>query len=81
MVGLSLIHISTLERLEAVPAANLMSVAGQWAALDEYATQHVDYIVWGSNELIKFFSDRINFKTAVFQPLFFNDYSTWQLNS
>ena len=75
-------HIqATLERLEAVPAANLMSVADQWAALDEYATQHVDYIVWGSNELIKFFSDRINFKTAVFQPLFFNDYSTWQLNS
>jgi peptide/nickel transport system substrate-binding protein len=75
-------HIqATLERLEAVPAANLMSVASQWAALDEYATQHVDYIVWGSNELIKFFSDRIDFKTAVFQPLFFNDYSTWQLNS
>ena len=74
-------HIqSTLERLEAVPAANLMSVAGQWAALDQYATKHADYIVWGSVELIKFLSDRINFKTAVFQPLFFNDYSTWQLN-
>jgi peptide/nickel transport system substrate-binding protein len=75
-------HIqSTLERLEAVPAAQLMSVAGQWAALDEYATRQVDYIVWGSNELIKFFSTRINFASAVFQPLFFNDYSTWQLNS
>ncbi len=74
-------HIqSTLERLEAVPAANLMSVAGQWAGLDQYATRHADYVVWGSNELIKFLSDRINFKTAVFQPLFFNDYSTWQLN-
>lgn len=74
-------HIqSTLERLEAVPAAKLMSVAGQWAALDEYATRQADYIVWGSNELIKFFSSRINFGSAVFQPLFFNDYSSWQLN-
>lgn len=69
-----------LERLEAVPAAKLMSVASQWAKLDEYAVSHVDYIVWGSNELIKFFSNRINFKLAVFQPLFFNDYSSWQLN-
>ena len=41
----------------------------------------MDYIVWGSNELVKFFSTRINFASAVFQPLFFNDYSTWQLNS
>jgi peptide/nickel transport system substrate-binding protein len=75
-------HIqATLERLEAVPAAQLMSVANQWAGLDEYATRRADYIVWGSNELIKFVSERVNFKTAVFQPLFFNDYSSWQLNS
>ena len=76
-------HIqSTLERLEAVPAAQPdVRCRASGPALDEYATQHADYIVWGSNELIKFLSDRINFKTAVFQPLFFNDYSTWQLNS
>jgi peptide/nickel transport system substrate-binding protein len=75
-------HIqSTLERLEAVPAAQLMTVASQWAGLDEYAAKHVDYIVWGSNELVKFFSTRVNFASAVFQPLFFNDYSTWRLNS
>jgi hypothetical protein len=27
-----------------------------------------------------FLSDRINFKTAVFSPLFLDDWSTWELN-
>jgi peptide/nickel transport system substrate-binding protein len=75
-------HIqSTLIQLEAVPSTQLSSVVPQWTALDEYASQHADYIAWGSNELVKFLSNRIDFKTAVFQPLFFDDYSTWQLNS
>lgn len=74
-------HIqAALIRLEAVPAAKLQSVVPQWTALDEYAAQRAYYIVWGSNELVKFLSDRINFGKAVFQPLFFDDYSTWQLN-
>jgi peptide/nickel transport system substrate-binding protein len=74
-------HIqSTLVRLEAVPTTKLSTVSSQWAALDEYAANHAYYIVWGSAELVKFFSSRIQFSSAVFHPLFFNDYSTWRLN-
>lgn len=75
-------HIqATLKSLEAVSATKLSSMVPQWTALDEYAAKHAYYIVWGSNELVKFLSDRINFSKAVFHPLFFDDYSTWQLNS
>jgi peptide/nickel transport system substrate-binding protein len=70
----------TLLKLEAVPATKLKSVAKQWTALDVYTAKKAYDITWGSNELVKFFSDRINFKTAVFHPLFFNDWSTWELN-
>ncbi len=72
---------STILKLEAVPATKLLATAPQWQALDMYTAQHVLAYVWGSAALPKFMSDRINFKTAVFQPLFLNDWSTWQLNS
>lgn len=74
-------HIqSTIERLEAVPATQLASVASQWTALDEYQTKNVFAYVWGSTELPKFLSNRIDFQTAVFHPLFMDDWSTWELN-
>jgi peptide/nickel transport system substrate-binding protein len=65
--------------LEAVPSTKLQSIDKQWAAVDEYAAKKAYFIVWGSSQLVKFFSNRIDFKSAVFQPLFFNDYSTWSL--
>jgi peptide/nickel transport system substrate-binding protein len=75
-------HIQAmLIKLEQVPSTQLSTVVPQWTALDEYAANKAYYIVWGSNELVKFLSDRINFGKAVFQPLFFDDYSTWQFNS
>lgn len=70
-----------LIKLEAVPSSKLPTIAKQWAAVDEYQAKKAYTIVWGSSELVKFFSNRIDFKSAVFQPLFFNDYSTWQLKS
>jgi peptide/nickel transport system substrate-binding protein len=68
-----------LIQLEAVPSTKLQSIDKQWAAVDEYAAKKAYFIVWGSSQLVKFFSNRIDFKSAVFQPLFFNDYSTWSL--
>jgi peptide/nickel transport system substrate-binding protein len=69
-----------LVTLEAVPATKLSSIAKQWAAVDIYQAKKAYTIVWGSSQLVKFFSDRIDFKNAVFHPLFFNDYSTWRLS-
>jgi peptide/nickel transport system substrate-binding protein len=68
-----------LVRLEAVPATKLPSIAKQWAAVDEYQAKKAYTIVWGSSQLVKFFSNRIDFQSAVFHPLFFDDYSTWTL--
>jgi len=72
---------ATIVRLEQVPASQLASVANQWAALSVYAAQKVLAYTWGSSQLPEFLSNRINFKTAVFQPLFMDDWSSWELNS
>lgn len=70
-----------LIKLEAVPSTKLPSIASQWSAVDRYQAKKAYTIVWGSSELVKFFSNRIDFNSAVFHPLFFNDYSTWRLKS
>jgi peptide/nickel transport system substrate-binding protein len=73
-------HIqSELAKLNAVPATKLNSVASEWQALDEYLARKAYVAAYGAEEVPKFFSDRIDFGSAVFHPLFFNDYSTWQL--
>jgi peptide/nickel transport system substrate-binding protein len=73
-------HIqSELAKLNAVPATKLDSVAKEWQALDEYAAKKAYVAAYGAEEVPKFFSDRIDFGSAVFHPLFFNDYSSWQL--
>jgi peptide/nickel transport system substrate-binding protein len=70
-----------LARLNRVPATKLDSVAGEWRALDQYVARKAYVAVFGSEEVPKFLSDRIDFDTAVFHPLYFNDWSTWQLTS
>lgn len=72
---------SALARLDAVPATQLSSVASDWAKLDSYVATKAYQAVFGTQEYPKFMSTRINFSTAVFHPLFGNDWSTWQLNS
>lgn len=67
-----------LLRLNAVPATQLDSVADEWRALDEYTAQRAYNVVYGSEAVPKFFSDRLNFD-AVFHPLYFNDWSTLSL--
>jgi peptide/nickel transport system substrate-binding protein len=68
-----------LTRLTRVPATKLSSVAGDWRSLDEYVAQKAYVASFGSEEVPKFFSTRIDFGSAVFHPLYFNDWSTWQL--
>ncbi len=74
-------HIqSELAKLNKVPATQLNSVAGEWTALDEYTAKKAYVSVYGSESFPKFFSDRMNFDSAVFsQVAGVNDWSTWSL--
>jgi peptide/nickel transport system substrate-binding protein len=69
-----------LTKLDAVPATKLNSVANEWQALDEYTAKKAYVASYGTEEVPKFFSNRIDFGSAIFHPLFFNDWTSWQLN-
>jgi peptide/nickel transport system substrate-binding protein len=70
---------STVKKLEPTPTQDLDSVADQWKTLDEYVAKKGYVVVYGSEAVPKFFSDRINFDTAQVHPTYLNDWSTWQL--
>jgi peptide/nickel transport system substrate-binding protein len=57
------------------------SVASDWAELDRYLIEPPQSYVapYGHRKLSTFFSERMDFESAVFHPVYFNDYSTWQL--
>jgi peptide/nickel transport system substrate-binding protein len=71
---------STLAKLYPVPATQLPSVASQWQQLDQYTAQQAYEAVYGYDQVPKFMSNRINFGSAVFHPVYYNDWSSWQLN-
>jgi peptide/nickel transport system substrate-binding protein len=68
-----------LAKLENVPSTQLNSVASQWQALDEYVAKKAYVAAYGSEQVPKFMSDRINFDAAQVHPTYFNDWSTWSL--
>jgi peptide/nickel transport system substrate-binding protein len=68
-----------LAKLENVPSTQLNSVADQWQALDEYVAKKAYVTVYGSEQVPKFMSDRIDFGSAVVHPTYLNDWSTWSL--
>jgi peptide/nickel transport system substrate-binding protein len=73
-------HIqSELAKLDAVPATKLDSVSGEWRALDQYVAKKGYVAVYGSEELPKFMSTRIDFGSAIFHPLYLNDWTSLQL--
>jgi peptide/nickel transport system substrate-binding protein len=59
----------------------LSAHAEDWAALDRFLVEPPQsYIApYGHRKLSKFFSERMDFESAVFHPVYFNDYSTWAL--
>lgn len=73
-------HIqSELARLDKVPASQLSSVAPQWAALEKYVAAK-DYMVPFGYEVSPFFlSDRVDFAKAVFNAVYGDDWSTFEL--
>jgi hypothetical protein len=68
-----------VNKLSPTPTQDLGSVAGQWQALDEYTAKKTYVVVYGSEQVPKFFSNRIDFGSAVLHPTYLNDWSTWQL--
>jgi peptide/nickel transport system substrate-binding protein len=68
-----------LAKLENVPSTQLNSVASEWQALDEYVAKKAYVAVYGSEQVPKFMSDRIDFGSAVVHPTYLNDWSTWSL--
>jgi peptide/nickel transport system substrate-binding protein len=68
-----------LAELNLVPAQDLASAAGEWRDLDEYAAKKAYVAVFGTQEVPKLMSDRIDFHAAVLHPLFLSDWSSWSL--
>jgi len=70
---------SELAKLDAVPATKLNSVSGNWQSLDQYTASKAYQAVYGSEELPNFMSNKIDFGSAIFHPLYLTDWSSLQL--
>jgi peptide/nickel transport system substrate-binding protein len=71
---------SALANLYPVPATQLSFVASNWQQLDQYVAKQGYEAVYGYEQVPRFMSTRINFASAVFHPVYDNDWSSWQLN-
>ena len=60
---------------------DLEAVADQWSELDRFLIEPPQsYIVpYGHRKLATFFSERMDFESAEFHPVYNNDYSSWAL--
>jgi peptide/nickel transport system substrate-binding protein len=70
---------ATLKKLYPVPATRLESVTDDWSELDQYLARQAYIAAYGAESMPKFFSDKIDFDSAVFHPTYLNDWSTLQL--
>jgi peptide/nickel transport system substrate-binding protein len=70
---------SQLATLNKVPTAQLDSVNGDWQKLDQYVTNQAYEAVYGSEQVPKFQSNRMNFDAATIHPLYLDDWVTLSL--
>jgi peptide/nickel transport system substrate-binding protein len=68
-----------LAGLNLIPAQDLASAAGQWRELEEYTAKKAYLAVFGTQQVPKLMSERMNFDSAVIHPLFLSDWSSWSL--
>ena len=68
-----------LKTLNKVPADKLDSVASQWQDLDKYLAQKAYIAAYGQQQVPKFFGSKLNFDAALFNPLYGNDWSSFQM--
>jgi peptide/nickel transport system substrate-binding protein len=66
-----------IDRLRLEP--DLQSVSQDWADLDRYLIESGQIVAYGHRKLSTFLSDRLDFPSAQFNPVYNNDYSSWQL--
>lgn len=73
-------HIqSTIKKLERVPASKLDSVASQWQALEKYVSSKYYMAPYGYLIGPLFLSDRVDYSKAIFQPLYGDDWTSFEL--
>jgi peptide/nickel transport system substrate-binding protein len=73
-------HIqSELAVLNKVPATKVTSVTKRWEELDEYTAKKAYVAVFGYEAKPKFFSNRLNFGAGIFQLVYGNDWTSFQL--
>jgi peptide/nickel transport system substrate-binding protein len=65
--------------LNLVPAQEIGSAAGGWRDLEEYTAKKAYLAVFGTQQVPKLMSERMNFDSAIIHPLFLSDWSTWSL--
>jgi peptide/nickel transport system substrate-binding protein len=67
----------------ALPSLDARSTADApaWAALERHTAERAYLDVIGQRALPKFFSDRIDFRSAIISPVFLEDVSSWRLRS
>ena len=70
---------SELAELNKVPADKLDTVADRWQKLDEYLAKKAYIASYGQQQVPKFFGSRVDFGSAVFSPVYGNDWSTLSL--
>jgi peptide/nickel transport system substrate-binding protein len=68
-----------LAELDLDPAQEISKAAGQWRELEEYTAKKAYLAVFGTQQVPKLMSARMNFGAAVIHPLFLSDWSTWSL--
>lgn len=58
---------------------DLPSVTDRWEELDRYLVENAYLLPFGHRKSTTFVSDRIEFESIVVHPLYYNDYSSFQL--
>lgn len=69
----------TIKKYGPTPSGELASVADEFAAMDKHLNEKALVLPFGYASLPKFLSDRIDYDKAIFSPIYYNDYSSWQL--
>jgi peptide/nickel transport system substrate-binding protein len=70
---------SQLIPLNKVPSTQLTSVGPKWQALDTYLAKQAYIVALGEQKSPKFYSNRVDYNSAVFHVLFGTDFATLQL--
>jgi peptide/nickel transport system substrate-binding protein len=65
-------------KLGATPTTQLSKVTSQWQALDEYVAKKAYVAVFGYQKFPEFTSDRMNYGSLVFQPIYGWDFTSFQ---